>query len=58
MRKYLVILIILLFIVIDWFFFHDLLEPKKLPEFLTGLVSILVFALLATDFLKRGKKEN
>ncbi len=39
------IAVILAFIAIDFFFFHDLLEPKTLPEYLTGTVSVPVLAL-------------
>lgn len=53
MRKPLIIAIILILLVIDWFEFHDFFEPKTLPEFLTGLVSIPIIILLGMDLLKR-----
>lgn len=53
MRKLLIIGIILILVVIDFFEFHDFLEPKTLPEFLTGLVSIPIVILLGMDLLKR-----
>lgn len=53
MRRYLIIAIILTLVVIDWFEFHDLFEPKTLPQFLTGLVSIPIIILLLMDLFKR-----
>jgi hypothetical protein len=53
MKKYLIIAIILILLVIDLFEFHDLFEPKTLPEFLTGLVSIPIIILLGIDLLRK-----
>lgn len=55
MRKLLIIGIILILIVIDFFEFHDFFEPKTLPEFLTGLVSIPIIILLVIDLFGKRK---
>ena len=44
--KYLVGAMILVLLAIDWFEFHDLLEHKTLPEYLTGIVSIPILLWL------------
>lgn len=54
MRKLLIIGIILVLLLIDWFEFHDFFEPKTLPQFLTGLVSIPIIILFVMDLF--GKK--
>lgn len=53
MRRLLIIGIILILLAIDWFEFHDLFEPKTLPEFLTGVVSIPVIILLGLDLFRK-----
>jgi hypothetical protein len=40
-------LTLLLVLMIDWLEFHDVLEAKTVPEYLTGLVSIPVLLILA-----------
>ncbi len=54
MKKLLIIAIILILLVIDWFEFHDLFEPKTFPQILTGLVSIPIIILLGMDLFKKG----
>ena len=53
MRRAFAIVIILTLLVIDFLEFHDLFEPKTLPEILTGLVSVPIVLLLGLDLLKR-----
>jgi hypothetical protein len=52
MRRVLAIVIILTLAVIDVLEFHDVFEPKTLPEILTGLVSIPIVLLLGLDLLR------
>ena len=59
MKKIFLGSIILVLLVIDWFEFHDLFEPKTLPEYLTGIVSIPLFVILGVLFLqKKPETEN
>lgn len=53
MRRLLIIGIILILVAIDWFEFHDFFEPKTLPQFLTGLVSIPIIILLGMDLFRK-----
>lgn len=55
MKRIVILVVILILLVIDWFEFHDPLEPKTLPEFLTGFVSIPIIVLLVMDLFARGK---
>ncbi len=52
MRRVLAIVIVVTVLMIDWFEFHDLFEPKTLPELLTGLVSIPIIILMAMDLFR------
>jgi len=49
----LAIVIIVTLLVIDFLEFHDLFEPKTLPEILTGLVSVPIVVLMGLDLLKK-----
>jgi hypothetical protein len=43
------------FLFVDFLFFHDLLKPDEvttLPQYLTGFLSILVFAVCAQSLMK------
>ena len=51
MRAPLAIVIILTLLVIDLLEFHDLFEPKTIPELLTGLISIPIIILMGMDLL-------
>ncbi len=53
MRRTLAIVIIVTLLVIDFLEFHDLFEPKTLPEILTGLVSVPIVVLMGLDLLKK-----
>ena len=46
-RSILVLVVIATLLLIDWFTFHDLLkgESYTVPQYLTGLVSLPLFAL-------------
>jgi hypothetical protein len=50
-RRIIAAVIIVALVVIDGLEFHDLLEPKTLPEILTGLVSIPILVLMSLDVL-------
>jgi hypothetical protein len=54
MRRALDISLILGFLAVDFLFFHDLLkagEVTTLPQYMTGLLSILVFAMCGQSLL-------
>ena len=55
MRAVIAVVIILTLLVIDLLEFHDLIEPKTLPEVLTGLVSIPIIVLMGMDLLTRKR---
>lgn len=49
------VVLILGFLTADFLFFHDLLksgEVTTLPQYLTGFLSVLVFAVCAQSLLK------
>lgn len=55
MRRTLAVLLIVGFLVVDFLFFHDVLKPGEittLPQYMTGLLSILVFAVCAQSLLR------
>lgn len=48
MRKTAYIVLIVGFLAVDFFFFHDFFKPGEmisLPQYLTGFLSLIVFAL-------------
>ena len=53
MKRLVIVVVILVLVAIDWLEFHDLMEPKTLPEFLTGAVSIPIILLLIMDLFRR-----
>ena len=58
MRRALDVALITGFLVVDFLFFHDLFkagEVTSLPQYATGLLSILVFAICAQSLLKSGR---
>ncbi len=54
MRKFVAVVIVVILLVIDGLEFHDLFEPKTLPEVLTGLISIPILVLMGLELLGRG----
>ena len=61
MRKILDITLIVGFLAIDFFFFHDIFkagEMTSLPQYLTGLLSIPVFFISLQSLLKKDHKLN
>ncbi len=55
MRRAVAVVLILGFLTVDFLFFHDLLksgEVTTLPQYLTGFLSVLVFAVCAQSLLK------
>ena len=55
MRRAVAVVLILGFLTADFLFFHDLLksgEVTTLPQYLTGFLSVLVFAVCAQSLLK------
>jgi len=57
MKKIIDILLILGFLVVDFLFFHDFLKAGEmitLPQYLTGILSILVFIISIQSLLKKN----
>jgi len=55
MKKLLAITLIIGFAAVDFLFFHDILKPGEVitaPQYLTGGLSILVYALALQSLLK------
>ena len=55
MRKLLDVVIIVGFLIVDFFFFHDIFKPEaiSLPQYLTGILSIPVIILSVRSLMKR-----
>ena len=46
------------FLAVDFLFFHDIFragEVMTLPQYMTGLLSVLVFAICSRSLLKSGR---
>ncbi|WP_115788492.1 hypothetical protein [Arthrobacter silvisoli] len=59
MKKTVSSVLIVGFLVVDFLVFHDLLKPGEvitLPQYLTGILSILVIALSVRELLAHPKK--
>jgi hypothetical protein len=59
MRRTLDICLILGFLAVDFFFFHDILkagESTSLPQYMTGFLSILVFAICVPSLLRSSRR--
>ncbi len=58
MRRALDISLILGFLAVDFLFFHDLLkagEVTTVPQYMTGMLSILVFAICGQSLLTQRR---
>jgi hypothetical protein len=55
MRRYVAAAVIIVLLLIDFLEFHDVFEPKTLPEILTGLISLPIFVLMARDLVKGAR---
>ncbi len=58
MNKLISIVLIVGFLFVDFLFFHDILKPGEvvtLPQYLTGILSILVIAMSIKSLLERPK---
>ncbi len=58
MRRALDVGLIVGFLAVDFFFFHDIFkagEVTTLPQYMTGLLSIPVFAICVRSLLKSGR---
>ncbi len=58
MRRALDISLILGFLAVDFLFFHDLLkagEVTTIPQYMTGMLSILVFAICGQSLLTQPR---
>lgn len=58
MRRALDVGLIVGFLAVDFFFFHDILkagEVTTVPQYMTGLLSILVFAICSQSLLTRHR---
>ena len=57
MRRAVDLLLIVGFLAVDFLFFPDLFKPGErtsLPQYMTGLLSIAVFAICAQSLLRSG----
>jgi hypothetical protein len=58
MRRVLDAGLIVGFLAVDFLFFHDIFkvgEATTLPQYMTGFLSILVFAICSQSLLKSGR---
>lgn len=58
MRRVLDVGLIVGFLAVDFLFFHDIFkagEVTTLPQYLTGFLSVLVFAICSQSLLKSGR---
>jgi hypothetical protein len=58
MRRVLDIGLIVGFLAVDFLFFHDILkagEVTTVPQYMTGLLSVLVFAMCSESLLKSAR---
>jgi len=58
MRRVLDVGLIVGFLAVDFLFFHDIFkagEATTLPQYMTGFLSILVFAICTQSLLKSGR---
>jgi hypothetical protein len=58
MKRVLDVGLILGFLAVDFLFFHDIFkagEVTTLPQYVTGFLSILVFAICSQSLLKSGR---
>jgi hypothetical protein len=56
MKKIINIILILGFLLVDFFFFHDIFKAGEiitLPQYLTGALSILVFVITIQSLLQK-----
>lgn len=59
MRRALDIGLIFGFLAVDFFFFHDVLKPGEtttLPQYMTGVLSIPVFAICALSLVSSRRR--
>jgi hypothetical protein len=58
MRRVLNVGLIVGFLAVDFLFFHDIFkagEVTTLPQYMTGFLSVLVFAICSQSLLKSGR---
>ena len=58
MRRVLDVGLIVGFLAVDFLFFHDIFKTgdvTTLPQYVTGFLSILVFAICSQSLLKSGR---
>jgi hypothetical protein len=58
MRKALDVVLIVGFLAVDFLFFHDIFKPGEstsLPQYMTGALSLAVFAICAPSLLKSSR---
>jgi len=59
MRRVVDVGLIVGFLAVDFLFFHDILkagEATTVPQYMTGLLSILVFAVCGQSLLRSGHR--
>ena len=58
MRRVLDVALIAGFLAVDFFFFHDIFKPGEatsLPQYMTGVLSLAVFAICAQSLVKSSR---
>lgn len=56
MKKLLDLVLIVGFLVVDFFFFHDFFQPGEVitfPQYVTGVLSVIVILLSAQSLFKK-----
>lgn len=59
MRRAVDVVLIAGFLAVDFLFFHDLFKPGEsttLPQYMTGFLSIAVFAICSQSLLRSGDR--
>ena len=59
MKRVVDVTLILGFLLVDLFFFHDVLKPGEstsLPQWMTGFLSLGVFAICGQSLLKKSAR--
>ena len=59
MRRVLDVGVIVGFLAVDFLFFHDIFktgEVTTVPQYMTGLLSVLVFAMCSESLLKSARR--
>ena len=59
MRRAIEVFLVVVFLAVDFLFFHDILKPGEAPtpaQYLTGLLSLFVIAICAQSLLNPTRR--